>query len=513
MLRRDRALERALVANFLVHGVALLAMAALLLPALPGGSSAPDAERIATIAAHPWRFRIGWLPWQACAVVDVLLAVVMVRTRWLPRWPAYAVLAFTLAAVIPDQYAQAVWITRGVELARTDASAYLTLERAIFPLTAGWGALLYTLAGLGWTWCFAKAGVWSRALTALSVPLWSTLFVAVVGPLLPEGRRPSPAFVSIANGVGFLLLQVWLGLVTEQVLRRARPSEPFGRLAPWRHPAPGFFARFIDGFANSRLMSALLEPLPEAAMRSNITDVVYVNYVVEAERLAPLVPPGLELQRLGPDRSYALFTFLTFRHGHFGFAFLGPFRRWLPSPVQTNWRIHVIDPRTGHAGIYFLTNAITLLGPALGARMLSEGMPMHVLRRGEVTRTADGALRVTLDPGDGSAPDAEITLRPRATPPVLAGAWAECWPDFRAFLAYCVPQDRALSSQPLRRRTSRQEIDLGIPLEACQPFEGSVVSRSARAIVGEAPPLCFAVARVDFEFTAEAHDAWADSLR
>jgi hypothetical protein len=501
----DRALEWALLFNFVVHGVAMLAMALLLLPALPGGSAPTDLERVAYIAAHPWRFRLGWFPWQLCALSDLWLAVAMVRVRWLPRAPAVGVLVLTLAAVVPDQGAQAVWITRGVALAQTDAAAYFALERTIFPLTAAWGALFYTLAALGWTWCFARAGTWSRALTLLSVPLWATMLVAVGGPLLPAAHRPSPAFVSAANGLGFTQLQLWLGLVTEAVLRRARPFEPFGRLARWRYPGSGALSRLVDAFANSRLFGALLEPLPEVEMRSDITDVVYVNYLLDADAAEKLVPPNLELQRLGPGGKYALFSFLTFRHGHFGFAFLGPLRRWLPSPVQTNWRIHVRDPRTGHEGIYFLTNAITSLVPALGARMLTEGMPMHVLARGDMARSPDGEVRVALDPGSGSAPDAEMLLRP-APAPELTGPWRECWEDFGAFLAYCVPQDRAMSSQPLRLRISRQEIHLGIPLDACEPMAGSVVSRAARAIAGDAEPLCFRVPDVKFVFAVEAHD-------
>lgn len=510
---RERALERALILNFLVHGLAMLSMAALLLPALPGGTATSEAARIATIAAHPWRFRLGWLPWQLCAVADLYMAFAMVRVRWLPRAASWLVLALTLVAVAPDQYEQAVWVTRGVSLAGADPEAYVALERALFPLTAGWGALFYTLAALGWTACFARGGTWSRALTVLSGPVWATMGVAVVSPLLPLGLRPGPAFVSAANGLGFLQLQVWLGLVTEEVLFRARPYEATGRLARWRHPGSGLLARLADGLANSRLAGALLEPLPEVEMRSDIRDVVYVNYLVPAATLAPLVPEGLELQRVGPDGKYALFTFLTYQHGHFGFAFLGPLRRLLPSPVQTNWRVHVRDPRTKHEGITFVTNAISSAAPALGARLLTEGMPMHVLERAEVTRADDGAITVSLQPGAGSAPDAELRLRPSPAPHTLTGAWAECWESLDAFLAYCVPQDRAMSSQPLRGRISRQEIDLGIPLKACRSLVGTVVSRAATALVGDAEPLCFHVDRVSFSFSVEAHDPGPDAAR
>ena len=130
---------------------------------------------------------------------------------------------------------------------------------------------------------------------------------------------------------------------------------------------------------------------------------------------------------------------------------------------------------------------------------------MHVLRGGSVARAPDGELRIELDPGDGSAPDASIELRP-AERPELTGPWRECWKDYRAFLEYCLPQDRAMSSQPLRNRISRQEIHLGIPVESCEPLEGTVVSRAARAIAGDAEPLCFRVPSVHFRFTEERHD-------
>jgi hypothetical protein len=83
--RADRGLEHALLFNFLIHAVAMLGMATLLLPMMPGGGGADDdATRIAAIAQHPWRFRAGWLPWQLCAVADLWMAVAMVRVGWIP---------------------------------------------------------------------------------------------------------------------------------------------------------------------------------------------------------------------------------------------------------------------------------------------------------------------------------------------------------------------------------------------------------------------------------------------
>ncbi len=293
-------------------------------------------------------------------------------------------------------------------------------------------------------------------------------------------------------------------LVAERVLRRARPDEPHGRMAPWRHPWPGLAGRAIDAIADSRFVRAFCEWLPLVRLRSDITDVIYANYLVDAERLLPLVPPGLELQRLGRGGHLALFTSLTYRHGHFGPALFGPLRRLLPSPVQSNWRIYVRDPQTGLDGIYFVTNAITSTPHALGARMLSEGMPMHVPRRGAVVAAKDGSFTVTLDRGTGTAPDLEARLRPTAAE--LPAAWDDCFASYRDFLAYCVPQDRALSAQPWYGRITRQEIRLGIPLEECEPLQGEVRSRAAEQYVGGTAALCFRVPRVAFRFDRERYD-------
>ena len=73
------------------------------------------------------------------------------------------------------------------------------------------------------------------------------------------------------------LLLLWLALITERALRRARPSADHGRLASWRHPWPGPLGRLLDIVANSRLARALGELLPPVAFRSDITNVIYVN--------------------------------------------------------------------------------------------------------------------------------------------------------------------------------------------------------------------------------------------
>jgi hypothetical protein len=501
--KRELAVERWLMVMVWIHVVAMLAMPLVLARFLPGGGIAADTERVRLIAEHPWLLRLGWFPWQVTALVDFIFALTLMRAPYLPRALTVPALLCTCAAILPDQYAQATWVTQGVELARGPLSEYLAWEARTFVLTAGWGATGYTLGTVVMLAAFWRARVWSVALSRATFVFCLTMIPAALAPLLPLGI-PAQAVV-VLNALGFSVLLLLYAVLLDRVMRRRIPDEAWGRWAPWRWPGSGPVARALDQVAGSRFLYALLEPVPVFSMASDITDVIYVNYLLDAEKLEPLVPPGLELQRVGPKTDKAIFTFLTYRHGNFGFRFLGRLRRLSPSAIQTNWRIHVTDPKSGRKGIFFVTNAIDHLAQALGARLFSEGMPMHVFQRAELARDGE-ALCLLLEPGSGSAPDAKVEVRRRAQR-TLPASWADCFGSFDAMLEYVVPQNRALSSQPYKGRVTRQEIDLPIPLSECTLLEGTVESKAARAIVGDASPVCFHVPKVGFLFEAEVHEA------
>lgn len=510
-VRAARLLEQALLFNFVIHAIAMVSMALCLLPGMPGGLTADVAVRAAYVARHPWLWRLGWFPWQVTALADLWLGMALLATPWIRRWPARLTVLLTAAAIVPDQSGQFLWITRGVQVAQEAVRAgnfagYLEFESKIFPLVAAWGCLGYLSGALGWTWCFASAGAWSRPLTWLSAATWGVFALSTLAIFLPAAYQPNPLLAAAGNAIGFILLETWLVMVTERVLRRARPDQTWGSCKPWRNPNRGFAGQCVEWLANSRFARLIGEWIGSPALMSDIRDVIYVNYVVEADRLVPLLPWGLELQRLGPDRRFAMFTLLTYRHGHFGPRFLGPLRSRAPSPIQSNWRIYVTDPRSGQSGVHFITNAITSTAYALVARLLSEGVAMHRLAHADVEHHADGTYDQHLDPGNGSAPDLRAHLRPASNRETLPSPFGDCFQTYRDFLAYCVPQDRALAPQPWYRRMARQEIVLGIPLEICEPLEGQIESAAAREIVGGAIPVCFGVPRVKFRFDRAFYD-------
>lgn len=504
--RGSRLLVAALLFTFLIHAVAMVAMVLFLLPGLPGGGVDDPLERARYVAQNPWLWRLGWLPWQLTALSDQILGIALLRTTWIPRLPAFITLLLTIAAIIPDQLGQARWITEGIAVAQRglatgDFTSYLRLEPELFALTSAWAATLYAVGALGWTWCFVAARTWSPLLSWLSVVTWGIFLVVSASLFLPEVSRLPATIVSAGNAVGFVLMEIWFVLVAERVLRRYQIDQAHGRYAPWRHPRNGAWGRLVTNVCDGRFPRALCRRFPVIPMASDIVDVVYINYLVPAERLEPLLPPRLELQRLGPDGAHALFTVLTYRHGGFGPRAFGRFRRIFPSPIQSNWRIQVRDAATGVEGVSFITTAIDNTLYAIGMRTLAEGMPMHLVRA-DLQRNEKGELSLRLDPGEGSGPDLEAQLAP-TTEPTLRSPWSDCFASWEDFLAYSVPQDRMLVAYPWQSHYTRLEIDFEIPLESCEPLDGVVRSRAISAIVGDAEPLCFRVPKVGFAFAEE----------
>src|SRR5262245_23146239 len=181
-------------------------MAFLLLPAMPGGGTADTAVRIRLIADHPWLFRLGWFPWQLTALSDLLIGIGLVRTRFIPKAPAFLTLLVTIAAVIADQAGQVAWMTRGVELAQAgDPVAYVLYQERVFGWSAFCGGWLYTIGALGWTWCLVAGGTWNGWLTWVSAVVWPIFLYVNATPFLPAPLQPGPAIVSIGNAVGFVL--------------------------------------------------------------------------------------------------------------------------------------------------------------------------------------------------------------------------------------------------------------------------------------------------------------------
>jgi Uncharacterized conserved protein (COG2071) len=495
--RADRAIEVALLLTLPIHVFALVTMAALLLSAMPGPGLPTPELRLAYIAAHPLRWHIGWFPWHLCALSDLGLSAALLTARWIPKRASIITFAVTVVAFVIEQYYEILW---DISAPHFTTAAYAPFEQHVFFEVCVVAATLYALMAIGWSWSLSFAPDWTRWLTALSCIAWPVLLFAASAPLLAPVVRVPQSLIDLGNKAGFALMTLWFVFALEAVLRRTRVTEPFGRMSAWRAPRPGVFGWVCELIANSRFLQYVAEFAPRLAMASDIRNVIYINYLVEAERLQPLVPGGLELQTLGNGR-YALLSVLIYKHGAFGMNILGKLRRSLmPSPLQSNWRVYVREPSTGATGVSFFANGISSTITALIARVLSRGVSMDVPAEMFLAVDPGADCIVHQRGGEGSAYDLDATLHfsSAANAPLPPGAWTLCFASYADFFAYCIPQNCALSVQSWDRRTTSQDFDLEGVSATSAPLIGEVDSPTLQTFCGNARPVCFLVPRVDF---------------
>lgn len=275
----------------------------------------------------------------------------------------------------------------------------------------------------------------------------------------------------------------------------------------YRHPYPGVAGRLLARVLNARTVArmrlALFARLPFAVLRSDVADVVYVTWMVDARAAAALLPAGLPLWT---HEGKTPLTVLTYRHGHFGPALAGPLRRLFPSPLQSNWRLYLdgpLPPGAPAQTVWFLENIIDNGAYVAATRLFSDIMQTHRPAHFSHGPLGDG-YATRIEPGDGSAPSFAITVAP-AVRPVLPPDFAAAFGSWDAAVAMLACQDAALGWSARLDRLVLSHIDLPIPLDAVRPLVpvGPVACSLLDALPAAGEPLCFLVPRVPFRVLSE----------
>lgn len=269
----------------------------------------------------------------------------------------------------------------------------------------------------------------------------------------------------------------------------------------YRHPCPGRTGRLLARLANSerwaRWRHAVMSRLPFVTLASEVVDVIYVSWLVDAKAAQALLPPGLTLfQRDG----LTPFTVLTYRHGHFGPRLAGPLRRLMPSPLQSNWRLYLAHAPAGAPQVptvFFLKNVMDSLPHALGTRLFSDILPTH-LAAGMTHGVDDKTAHCAIVAGDGSAPAFDVQAR-------VAGAkdldetWRAMFGSWDEAVAMLACQDAAVAHVPRNGRLALGEISLPVDLARVAPL---TALRADCALLAQWPPasapLAFLVPAVPF---------------
>lgn len=274
----------------------------------------------------------------------------------------------------------------------------------------------------------------------------------------------------------------------------------------FKSPIGGMFGRLADRIGNCatmrRVRRIIAARVPMPVLASDVTDVIYATWTVPASAVIPLVPPGVSIV---VREGHTLLTVVTYRHGHFGPAFLGGLRRVCPSPLQSNWRLYLTSvpagaPATAHA-VLFLSNIFDSAVYALGTRVFTDILPSHHAEQFTHERHGD-SFRTTIG-GEGSAPAMKLVTARGAK--ALPDALQEFFNDWDQAVAFLSLQEAAVAKVSDNNRLCFSEIDLPIDLAAVEPLD-TVDYRPGAQLRGwgaTAAPFCFSVPAVRFRALSE----------
>ncbi|MEG0481705.1 MAG: DUF2071 domain-containing protein [Acinetobacter sp.] len=111
--------------------------------------------------------------------------------------------------------------------------------------------------------------------------------------------------------------------------------------------------------------------LPFLKLQSRVKNIVYLSWLVDIDQVRSRYPQSVKLWE---KQGKTIFTILTYQHEHFGFSFLGWFRKFMPSPKQSNWRFY-IDPIQQEKTVIFEQVVVDQLLYVLSGRLASDAMP------------------------------------------------------------------------------------------------------------------------------------------
>lgn len=267
-------------------------------------------------------------------------------------------------------------------------------------------------------------------------------------------------------------------------------------------PSPGLHGKFANWLVACRwlmrLRRKLFSHLPFVQLASEVTQVVYCTWVVDAKNVRHLVPPGVVLQQRNGS---TLFTILTYAHGHFGPRFAGPLRRMFPSPLQSNWRLYVEAlPKT----VLFVKNIFDSPLYAIRTRLCSDALPSHLA--GRFTHVArDGRYSTSISAGGGSAPDFRCDAR-TTSERSLPESFAPFFESWRSAVTFLCLQHGAIARVEDCHRLAYAAIDLPVDVDRVEPmaalelpFGGTFL----QDIGATGQPFCFLVPDVPFRVLSE----------
>lgn len=184
-----------------------------------------------------------------------------------------------------------------------------------------------------------------------------------------------------------------------------------------------------------KLRRILMGFIPFLQLQSQVKNIVYLSWLVDIDQVRSRYPQPIQLWE---KQGKTIFTILTYQHEHFGFSFLGPLRKLMPSPKQSNWRFY-IAPTQQDKTVIFEQVVIDQQLYVLSGRLASDAMPAQYAKK-FVHQVSEQLIQteLELDPVYQLSSAVQINTDPR-----LPEAWQNLFSSWDEAIQYLAEQDHA----------------------------------------------------------------------
>lgn len=142
----------------------------------------------------------------------------------------------------------------------------------------------------------------------------------------------------------------------------------------FKYPQKKIFSGVLNRILN--INSPFQSLFSESKLKSDIENVVYLNWMIPFKDVEHLIPKGVEVEVF---EGKVLLTVLNYNHGHFRPNSLSPIKFIFGSPNQSNWRLYLKteNPTPNGSGVLFITNVLSQFFYTFGSRLFSQILKAH----------------------------------------------------------------------------------------------------------------------------------------
>ena len=247
-------------------------------------------------------------------------------------------------------------------------------------------------------------------------------------------------------------------------------KESFGNR--FRYPKLSLGGKILNFLLNNKLFTKLKRilffPFLWVKLKSDITDVVYLNWMVPADKIQHLIPNRIKFTSYD---DHVLFTILTYRHGNLRPAAANKIKTIFGSPNQSNWRFYLSnsdDFGLEKPTILFVKNMMDNLLYTLGSRTVSNILLTHLPAKFIHKTSTLGQITTKIKPGQSNAPDLTVIATP-VQDWQLPPAFKSAFDDVETALKIICNQDFAIAEQPDNNRFAISQINLQFEMKNIIP--------------------------------------------